>query len=98
MERERAGGVWGVCAVLDGGFRGENKVDVRWMDGAWLGTKPESGESTIGTADGVVKARDCRRNPEEGGSWSNDGIDGFNGVPWLPYPGAGGEFEMKSRV
>ncbi len=65
------------------------------MDGVWLGIKLGSGESIIGAAGGVVKARDFRRKSEEGGRWSNDGTDGFNGVPWEPYPGAGGGFEIR---
>ena len=48
----------------------------------------ESGESIIGTAEGVVKARDLWRKSENGGRWGNDGLDGFKGVPWQPYPGA----------
>ncbi len=58
----------------------------------------ESGEVIIEAASGVVKARDFRRKPEEGGRWSNDGIDGFKGVSWKPCPVAGGGFEIKSKV
>ncbi len=76
---------------------GKNKFDVRWTDGV-LGNKLERGESIIGTADGVAQARDFRREPEEGGRWSNDGIDGFDGVFREPNPGAGGGFEIKSKV
>ncbi len=57
----------------------------------------ESGESIIGTADGVAEARDFIRKPEEGGRCSNDEIDGLNGVPSAPYPGAGGGYEIKSK-
>ena len=57
----------------------ENKFDV-WMDGVRLGIKLEGGESIIGTTGGVVQARNCIRKPEEGGRWSNDVIDGLNGV------------------
>ena len=63
-----------------------------------LGIKWEGGESSVGAADGAAKARDFRWKPEERGRWSNDGIDGFNGVPWEPYPGAGGGFEIKSKA
>ncbi len=61
---------------------GKNKFDVRWMDGVWLGIEVKSMESFIGAADGVVKASDFKKKPEERARWSNDGIDGFNGVPW----------------
>jgi hypothetical protein len=77
---------------------GKNKFDVRWMDGVWLGIKLDSREPVIGTADGVVNARDFRRELEEGGRWSNDGIDGLNGVPWEPYTGAGGGVEIEPKV
>ncbi len=77
---------------------GKNKFDVRWMDGVWPGIKLEGGESIAGVADGVAKARDFRRKPEDGGRWSNGGIDGFKGVPWERYPGAGGGFEINSKV
>ena len=89
----------GECVMyLPAGSAGKNKSDVRWMEGVWLGITLESGESIIGTANGVVKARDFRRKPEEGGRWSSDGTDEFNAVPWEPYPGAGGGFEIKSKV
>ena len=43
---------------------GRDKFDVRWREGVWLGIRAESGESIIGTNEGVVKARDFRRKPE----------------------------------
>ncbi len=90
---------FGECVMyLPAASAEKNKIDVRWVDGVRLGIKLESGESIIGTACRVVKARDFRRKPGEGGRWSNDGVDGFNGVPGEPYPGAAGGFEMKSRV
>ncbi len=76
---------------------GKNTLDVRWIGGVWLGIKLGSGESIIGTADGVVKAREFRRRPEEG-RCRHGGIDGLKGVPWDPCPGAGRGLEIKSRV
>ena len=58
----------------------------------------ESGESLIGTNEGVVKARDFRRKAENGGRWSVVDFDKFVGVPWEPYPGATGGFELRSKV
>ena len=58
----------------------------------------ESGESLIGTDGGVVKARDFRRKAENGGRWSVTEFDKFVGVPWEPYPGAKGGFELRSKV
>ncbi len=77
---------------------GINKFDVRRVGGVWLGIKLESGESVIGTPEGVVKARDFRREPENGERWGSNGVDGFKGVPWEPYPGAGGGYDIKSKV
>ncbi len=58
----------------------------------------ESGESLIGTGEGVVKARDFRRKAENGGRWITVDFDKFVRVPWEPYPGAKGGFEMRSKV
>ena len=69
---------------------GKDKFDVRWKEGVWLGIKAESGESSIGTGEGV--------KPENGGRWDKEDFDKFRGAPWEPYPGAGGEFELKSKV
>ena len=67
-------------------------MEARWKEGVWLGIRVESGESIIGTSEGVVKARDFRRTPENGGRWCKEGFDSFVGLPWEPYPGAGGGF------
>ncbi len=37
-----------------------NKIDARWREGVRLGIKLGSGESVIGTKEGVAKARDFR--------------------------------------
>ncbi len=77
---------FGECVMyLPAASVGKKKFNVRLMDGVWLGIKLESGESIVGTADGVVKARDFRREPEEGGRWSSDGFDGLK---------AGGGFDQ----
>ncbi len=46
---------------------GKDKFDARWKEGVWLGIRMESGESLIGTDEGVVKARVLRRKAENGG-------------------------------
>ncbi len=80
MDFNRPVAEFGECVMfLPAASAGKNTFDVRWMDGMWLGIKLESGESIIGTADGVVKATDFRRKPEDGGRWSNDGVDGLEG-------------------
>ena len=42
-----------------------SKMDRMLMDGIWLGIKGRTGESIIGTAEGVVKAFTVRRRPKE---------------------------------
>ena len=54
----------------------------------------ESGESIIGASDGVAKARDFRRRPENGGRWGKETFDEFKGVPREPRPGAKGSVEL----
>ena len=60
---------------------------VRSPNGEW-------GESLIGTNEGLVKARDFRRKAENGGRWSVADFKKSVGVPWEPYPGAKGGFEL----
>ena len=36
---------------------GKSKFDARWLEGVWLGIRDESGESIVGTPEGVVKRR-----------------------------------------
>ena len=103
MERERvheaSGGVRRMCAVCPpAASAGKDKFDARWKEGVWLGVRMESGESLIGTDGGVVKARDFSRKAENGGRWSVTEFDKFVGVPWEPYPGAKGGFELRSKV
>jgi hypothetical protein len=77
---------------------GEDKFDVRWLERVWLGVRVESGESIIGTDRGVVKARDFRRKPLNGGRLCEEKFNKFVGVPWEPYPGAGGGTDIKTKV
>ncbi len=46
-----------------------------------MGIKAESGESSIGTGEGISKARHFRRKPENGGRWSKVDFDKFRGIP-----------------
>ncbi len=48
----------------------------------------ESGNSLIGAGEGVVKAKDFMRKPENGGRWKAEDFDKFVDSPWGPYPGA----------
>ncbi len=63
---------------------GKDKCDAS----VWLGVRVESGGSSIGTDEAVVKARDFRIKAEKGGRWSITSFDKFVGVPWEPHPGA----------
>ena len=38
---------------------GKGKVEQRWRNGIFLGSRDESGEALIGTPEGVVKVRRC---------------------------------------
>eukprot|EP00972_Heterocapsa_arctica_P003734 557518-Heterocapsa_arctica.AAC.1 len=37
------------------------KMDPRWSCGLWLGRIPSSDEHIVGTANGIVYGRSCRR-------------------------------------
>ena len=78
------------------GIVGQDKMDVRWHIGVWLGTRERSGESSIGTADGCIKVRSILMKPEsdrwQGGEWK-----GMKGVPWEAVPGHP-DRDLKSKV
>ncbi len=60
---------------------GKGNLDARWKEGAWLGIKVGSGELLIGTNDGVARARDFRKKPENGDRWNKEDFDKFRGAP-----------------
>ena len=51
-----------------------------------------------GSSEGVAKARDFRRKPENGGRWRPEDFGQNVGAPWEPHPGAKGGFELRSKV
>ena len=57
------------------------KFEPRLEDGVYLGVEDRSGESRVGTAYGVVKARDARRKPNNE-QWCASAMRGFVGTPW----------------
>ena len=58
----RAIAEFGECVIYCRlGSKGIDKLDERWEEGIWLGSKDESDEILIGTEKGVVKARAVRR-------------------------------------
>ena len=76
---------------------GKNKLDIRWHEGIWLGIRDESGESIIGTKEGVVTATDFRRKRDHDARWHVESFDAFVGIPWQPIPGVGTE-ELRTFV
>ena len=79
------------------GSEGKDKMDSRWGRGIWMGIRDETGEHIIGTAEGTVKCKDCRR--EEIGSRIRDKdlLHRIQGVPWQSVPGRGGD-DIKVRI
>ena len=64
-----------------------NKLDIVWADGVYLGHKALSGESIIGTSEGVFKTRTDRRVPAED-RWNYELFSSIIGVPWKCGPQA----------
>ena len=62
----------------------QGKLEARWVFGTFLGLRLESGESLVGTPDGVFKTRSVRRRTEDV-RWSVKAIEELKGVPWKPY-------------
>ena len=48
-------------ALLRAGSAGKGKFNVIWEDGIWLGVIHESGETIVGAEQGIIKAKDFRR-------------------------------------
>ena len=61
---------------------GKNKYVNRWQEGIWLGIADDTGETIVGTDDGVVKAKDFRRKPIVRERWNRERLAGMRGVPW----------------
>ena len=61
---------------------GKNKYANRWQEGIWLGITDDTGESIVGTDEGVVKAKDFRRKPIIRERWNKERLAGMKGVPW----------------
>ena len=72
---------------LKAGMKGQDKYNLRWEKGNWLGIRDETGESIIGTSAGVIKARDIKRcgSPEE--RWNLQAVRLIQGTPWETIPG-----------
>ena len=57
--------------------KASNKMDI----GIWLGKTCETDEHYMGTSDGIVTARTCRRMASDE-QWSLDTVKAVTGVPW----------------
>jgi len=60
--------------------KGKDKFDARWESGIWLGIADRTGETIIGTKDGVIKARDVR-SMEEKEAWDIGRFNDIRGTP-----------------
>ena len=71
-----------------------NKMDVRMLDGIWLGTDGRDGSVRIGTSSGVVMARTVRRKPEAS-RWVHLEVDEIEGTIWNPATGIDASAQRK---
>ena len=76
---------------------GVAKFEERWERGIWLGSRDESGEAIVGTADGVLKVRSIRRKGEMSERWDKVQLSTMRGVPWKPIPDSE-ETELRTSV
>ena len=63
----------------------EDKAEMKWEEGIWLGHIGRTNEVAIGTSEGVVKAWAIRRRPEEE-RWKIEDVNGVVGTPKRPTP------------
>ena len=67
--------------------KGKTKLKSRWETGIWLGIREESGETLIGTKEGVIKVRSFREKGTNQERWNQDVLKEMKGTPWQPVPG-----------
>ena len=65
-----------------GGAR-KAKLDPKWQDGAFIGTRDRSDDMLIMTPSGVYKWRNVRRRPELE-RWDFEFLTTLKGMPWNP--------------
>ena len=89
---------FGECVwYLKSDSAGKDKYVNRWHEGVWLGIGEETGESIIGTNEGVVKAKDFRRKPIASQRWDKEKFAKMRGVPWKTSVHAEGD-ELKIHI
>ena len=64
----------------------------------YLGCIDGTGETIIGTPEGVVKARDFRRKTINAERWNGEFFNKIKGTPWEPNPGREGDYNIKPRI
>jgi len=77
--------------------KGKDKAYSRWDHGVWLGIREESGETLIGTKEGVIKVNCVRRHADEKAKWNLELFNGFKRLPWEPVSGSESS-EVRTRV
>ena len=70
--------------------KGVDKLVCRWEKGVWLGVMDESGETIIGTSQGVVRCRDIKRISDVEDRWNAERVLEVQGTPWQTIPGRKG--------
>ena len=66
---------------------GQDKFNTRWSEGIYLGVINDSGETIVGTEQGIVKARDFRRTTIYSDRWNKSRFNDIKGTPWEPTLG-----------
>ena len=66
----------------------QNKMEMKWEEGIWLGHETMTNEVVIGTPNGCVKAWAVKRRIEEE-RWDMKKVNAVRGTPAEPVPGSG---------
>jgi len=82
IEYEFAEGVWWRRKVVKTTLK---KLEIMWQDGIYLGKKATTGETIIGTAEGIFRTRTVRKKPAED-RWDQKHMDMIGGTPWRTQP------------
>ena len=75
-----------LCKPLKKSGERQNKMEVRYEYGVYLGTSARTGELYMGTPEGVIQTRSIRRL-SEGAQWDGDALEKITGTPWAPING-----------
>ena len=78
-------GEWVWYRQIRKGKNQEDKLESEMKEGVWLGHARNSNEVLIGTDQGVVRAYDVKRKPEDQ-RWNGEAIKNMKGTPQQPDP------------